>query len=418
MSLKVGTAVVKPDDEYSDGKKLVRSAREDGDIQSEDFGMLFTATSFDFRSLVEGLEDEIDSEWMGGTTIAEVSPEGFSEGTAVFMLIESDEVEFSAVSSSKVHEDPEGSAREAMEELESYLDQEVDNRLIFTLVPGFTQASDGVEFKFLKGMEAELESEISIVGGSTGDGLALRENYRFRNGEVLSDGAVMALIQTDHEIVTGQSHGFDESVATGVVTKADGRFLEEVKGEPAAEFYAEAIGADRKELGKLFDLPFKQKVLSAARYSWLKLRGKDPIMVHQILNYSHEYAIGREVGKGEYRVISPIEVKGQSIKLLDEIREGQAIHVLKGDDESIIDAGGKAFEQLAPEETALGLITDCANRYFVMDQDEMDEEIAAMREKLGEKFIGFYGEGEIGDGGLGMCTFVNQTVTGFAIKKE
>ncbi len=416
MPTKVGVSVHQPDNSHE--KSLVERAREDGKIGEEDFGFLFTSTEFDFRELVNKVDEGIQSEWVGGTTVAEISPEGYSEGTAVLMLVESSEVVFESVESQELGAEAEDAARQATQDIQKHIDNSYENRLLFTLLPGFTQSDEGREFKFLKGLESEIEEDISVVGGSTGDGLELRENYQIRNGEIYPNRGVITLIRTDLPIVTGQSHGFKESVATGVVTEAEGRILKEVKGEPAAQFYADAVGADVKEISKLFDLPFKEKLLSAIRYSVLKLKGEDPLMMHKILNYSHSYSIGREVGNGEYRIISPVSVQDGGIKLLDDIREGQLVHVLQADDKDIREAGKNAFADLDSDQVVFSLLTTCANRYLMLEEDEKEQEIEMISDKLGKNFAGFYGEGEIGDGGIGLCTFVNQTVTGFAVKKE
>ena len=417
MATSTGVAVTGKEDDLS-GEELVEEARKKGNIENEDFGVLFTSTGIDFRKLVEQVDDEIDSEWVGGTTVAELSPEGFSEQTAVMMLVESDEILFTSRVSQDLSTGPEGASRQVMRDIENASDGGMENRLLFTLLPGFTQEKEGQEFKFLKGIEAELQEDMPVVGGSTGDGFDLKENYQIRNGEIFPNKAVVTLVETDHPIVTGQAHGFEKSIATGVVTDAEGQMLKQIKGEPAVDFYADAVGADSSELSKLFDMPLKSKLKSAVRYSILKILGRNPIVVHKVLNYSHNYAIGREISDGEYRIISPIYVENGGIKLLDEVREGQVIHVLEAESEKVVDAAGKSFESVEPEEVLMGILTDCGNRYVMLDEEEKDTEAEMMKENLGESFAGFYGEGEIGDGGIGMCTFVNQSVTGFVIRKE
>lgn len=420
MATEVGVSKILQEHSGEDaGKELVKSARKDGDIGDESFGLLFASSGFDLESLASGLESEINCDWIGGTTVAEISSEGFSEGTAVFMLIESDEIRFSAIESSiKVHEDAQEAAREAGSEFEEKYDQEFDNRLVMTLLPGFTQSSEGLEFKFLQGLEQVLSSEISVIGASTGDGLNLKENFQFFNGEVSRDKAVMALLQTDHEIVTGQAHGFEESIKTGVVTESEGRFVKTVSGQPAAEFYADAIDVSVDELSKIYDIPFWDKLKAAFRYSLLKISGKNPLMIHKVLNYSYDNTIGKQMNSGEYRIISPLQVKDGGLLMTGQIREDQTIQVLDGKKEKIKEAGAEAFADLSPEETLFGVVADCANRYLMLNEEELEEEVGAMTEKVGDNLIGIYGEGEIGDGSSGLCTFVNQTVTGFAVKKR
>lgn len=418
MGTDTGVSTVSPENASShEGKQLVKDAREDGDIEDEDFGILFTSTRFDFKSLVEGIDQEIDSEWVGGTTVAEISAEGSEDGSAVLMLVESDEVSFSPVNSAPVSEGAEDAAKKAVEEIEGEFDPEMNN-MLFTLVPGFTIEKDGREFKFLKGLEKQLEKDIKITGGSTGDSHNLKENYQIKNGEIFEDNAVMALIKTENDIETGMGHGFKDSIKTGIVTDAEGRWVKEISGEPAVDFYADAIDVDASDLDQIYDTKLKEKLSAGLYYLYLKLRGKDPNMFDEILHYSLESSIAQQLQPGKYRIISPLEVKDGAIKLMDKIQEGQTVDILETDKQSVINAGREAFSDINSEEVLFGLIADCANRHMILDEDERDEEIKAVADQIGENMIGFYGEGEIGNGGLGMCTFMSQTLTGFVVKKE
>ncbi|AOV94643.1 hypothetical protein AQV86_01820 [Nanohaloarchaea archaeon SG9] len=417
MSTNVGVSAVDPEgDQKVLGDKLVREAREDGGIEKESFGILFTSTDFNFRSLVNEIDEEINSEWVGGTTVAEMSSEGSGRGTAVFMLIESDEISFDTLESSAVSEGPEKAAGDAVSDVERLFEPD-KNSLLFTLVPGFTIQRNGREFKFLQGLEKELDKDVKISGGSTGDSHRLRENYQIANGEIYADNAVMALIQTEKEIITGQAHGFKDSVRTGVVTQAEGRILKEISGKPAAEFYADAIGEKVSELNSIYDAKALEKLKAGLYYIYLKLRREDPNMFDQVLKFSLESAIAQQITPGNYRIIAPLEVRDGGIVMMDKIKEEETVDILETDKESVIEAGRKAFDQTSPEETLFGIVADCANRHMILDRNDRDREIERVTEKIGENMIGFYGEGEIGDGGLGICTFMSQTITGFAVKK-
>ena len=418
MGTKVGVSTVKPEKGFEQrGKELVEDARKDGGIDKEDFAILFTSTSFDFRGLVEGIDGELDSGWIGGTTVAEISPDGSEDGSAVLMVIESDEVSFSSVSSKPVSEGSEEAAKDAVKEIEKDIDDEKNN-LLFSLVPGLTIEKDGREFKFLKGLEKSLNKDVKVAGGSTGDGHRLKENYQIKDGSIYADNAVLTLLKTDREIEARRGHGFDESIKTGVVTESEGRIVEKISGEPAAEFYADAIGEDVEELDKIYDVKMKEKLSAGVYYLYLKLKGEDPNMFDEILHYSLESSIAQQIQPGQYRLIAPLEVKDGGIKLLDKIQEGQTIDILETDKQSVINAGREAFSDINSEDVLFGIIADCANRHMILDEEERDEEIEQVKQKIGENMVGFYGEGEIGDGGLGICTFMSQTLTGFVIKKE
>lgn len=418
MPTNVGIAKIEPKRGKSrSGRKLVKEAREDGDISEEDHGFLFTSTQFKFNRIVEGVEEEIKSGWIGGTTIAEMSSEGAFEGTAVLMLIESDEIDFTSFKSSKISDDSQKAAEEVSGKVESLTEEDDRNEIIFSLIPGLTLEKDGREFKFLEGLERKMDEDMSIVGGSTGDGKRLVENYQMKDGEVYADRAVITLIQTDHDIVTGQAHGFDKEIATGIVTETDGRVVKEISGEPAIEFYSRRTGVSEEELSKIYNTDLRAELMAGIRYLELKLRGKDPNMVHRIFNHSLDYSIAREIKPGEYRLVSPIEVVDKGVKMIDKVHEEETIKILEADRKSVVNAPKKAFSDVKREKAVFGVLADCASRHMLLDDDEKENEVRRAAEKIGDNFIGFYGEGEIGGGGTGLCTYMSQTITGFAIQR-
>ncbi|MFB6203840.1 MAG: FIST C-terminal domain-containing protein [Candidatus Nanohaloarchaea archaeon] len=290
------------------------------------------------------------------------------------------------------------------------------NDLVFTVLPGFTQARYGREFEFLGEVKKMLDSGFEVVGGSAADH-RLEENFQMVNGEVFSDAAVVAHLSTDLEVVTGQDHGMHEEVATGIVTEVEGRELREISGEPAAEFYADAVGASVEDLSAVYDLDLKEKLKAGLRYSRMKLMGEDPVTVHDVVSYSMDNAIATAMGPDSYRILSPYQVTDENgLMMAAEMEESQPVYVMRGDREDIIEAGKNAFPGFDRSSAALAVITDCGTRFTNLEAEELERENELIRERLGEDFVGFYGLGEIGGKGEDICTFMNQTVTGFALK--
>lgn len=417
-SVSVGEAYVDSSETSSSeaGKKLVQEALADGDMEDADFGFLFTSVEFSIKKLVSSIDEEmeeIDADWVGGTTAGEISAEGSTTGGAVLMLIKSDAVDFHAASAQGIHDKPEEVGRKIAEGLEEHREEE-NETAIFTLMSGLTIDRKGVEFEVLEGVTEVFGTEVPLVGGSAGDDIRLWKTYQFHNGDVYDDGIVTVLINSENEVVTGQEHGLKNELATGVINETEDREIKKINGTAAAEWYADAIGVEVSDLKKTMDASLKEKLAGIARFIGMKLRGKDTIMPKKVLEYTLESSLALEIGGHKYRTIVSYDVTDDNGLLAStHINENQSVKVVEGDKEDIIKAGKNAFDA---QNATFGIVTDCSCRNLVMNDEELEKEVKEMREGLNAKIAGFYGMGEIG--GDKMCTVNNNTVSGFLIKEE
>ncbi len=417
-SVSVGEAFVNSADTSSKeaGKKLVQEALDDGEMQEADFGFLFASVEFSVSKLASSVDEEMDkigADWVGGTTAGEVSSEGSTTGGAVLILIKSDAIDFHAISEANVHDAPEETGRDVAEQLQEHR-KEDNNTAIFTLISGLTMDKKGVEFEVLEGITDVLGTDVPLVGGSTGDDIRLWKTYQFHNGETYDDGLVTVLMNSDNEVITGQEHGLNKEITTGVITDTEGKKIEKISGKPAAEWYSEAIGVEVSELKASMDTSLKEKMAGLARFIGMKLRGKDTILPKKVLEYTLESSLALERGGDKYRTIVSYDVtEDHALLASTHINENQPVKVVEGDKKDIIEAGKNAFDV---HNAAFGIVTDCSCRNLVMNDEELEEEVEKMREGMNAKIAGFYGMGEIG--GDKMCIVNNNTVSGFLIKEE
>jgi hypothetical protein len=97
----------------------------------------------------------------------------------------------------------------------------------------------------------QMIGNIPLIGGSAGDNLKFERTYVYHDGRFLSDAAVLALFESSVPFVTFKLQHFVPSDVELVITSADPetRIIREIDGEPAAQAYAEAIGASLEDLG-------------------------------------------------------------------------------------------------------------------------------------------------------------------------
>ena len=91
---------------------------------------------------------------------------------------------------------------------------------------------------------------IPLVGGSAGDDLHFRQTALLHGGDVVRNGAVILLVETDFPTQLFKSDNFDPTSTRLVVTKSDAetRTVHEFNAEPAAVEYALSVGLNPGEL--------------------------------------------------------------------------------------------------------------------------------------------------------------------------
>lgn len=406
MSTNLGQAIVNLEDLDGDpaADELYEQAKEDVDIDKPDIALLFCSPEFNLAALVGRLGHRVkedEGELIGGTTAGEINNEGAHMNTAVLLIIQSDEIEFQTGHSNEIWKDPIEKGRiAAIRATEGNFFTTEKNKGVFAISAGLTNQRPSVEFDLLKGIAKEIGTSTPVAGGSSGDNLKLENNHQFYNQNVYDESCVLLTIKTDLKILTGQEHGLHKKIKTGIITKSDGHSIKEISGEPAAEWYAEAVGSSFDELSDTFV-------------------AESGTELQNIFREALEKTLGEQITENNIRAITPIQVlEDKSLFTTVEPEENNAIHVIEGQQQEVINAASNAFPDVKNLEPVFGLVSNCAIRSAGMQEEEMQNEIEKLTQKIESPIIGFYGYGEIGGKEDNYCTFNNQTVSGLLIAKE
>ncbi|MCZ2357385.1 MAG: FIST C-terminal domain-containing protein [Bacteroidia bacterium] len=97
-------------------------------------------------------------------------------------------------------------------------------------------------------------TNITIIGGSSGDDLQFKETYIFANGFAHKNASVLAVFKaaTRFEVLKTQSFDICEPVLTATKVDEASRKVLEFNGKPATVAYAEAIGTNPENLSDFF----------------------------------------------------------------------------------------------------------------------------------------------------------------------
>lgn len=226
----------------------------------------------------------------------------------------------------------------------------------------------------------------TYLGGGAGS-LSGAQPSLFTNDGLIDDAAVVALIEPESSI--GVEHGWTEIGGPFEITDADGRVVNTLDGRPAYELYAEVI---ERETDWRVD---REQFFEVAK--------------------SHPFGISR---LGAERIVrDPFEVTDDDgLVCFGELPEGEFVHILQGDPETLVSAAGRAYEtatDAAPSATAL-VVFDCISRAQYLGS-EFDRELAAISTDGGA--IGALTIGEVANDGEGHLDYYNKTAVVGAVSE-
>ena len=223
-------------------------------------------------------------------------------------------------------------------------------------------------------------------GGTAGDDWTFRGTYVFHQGEVLSNAAVLLLLESPTKMAMDVLHGW--SVIDGgrelTITAADGNVLRGLDGRPAAEVY-------RQELERLGLIDAGAELL--------------PALV--------KYELGTPTPFGEnLKIRAPLALEpGGAIRLASSLPVGQRVRLVQATPEQLITAAEALAARVDNQIGATlrgALVFDCAARRSVLG-DRYAEQARAFTAGRTSPTVGVTSYGEIAKFGGSVEGFHNNT---------
>jgi methyl-accepting chemotaxis protein len=218
----------------------------------------------------------------------------------------------------------------------------------------------------------------------------MRATYVACNGEVASDGLVIAKIFSKQALGVGVAHGHSPIAGPFQVTRAEGNVVFELNGRPAWDVWLEVTRQKAQASGLDLD----------------RLQGGD------INKFLGVYEGGLEVGE-EFKVRVPIaRGEGGSMAFACGIPESTAMHIMDSDGERQIESAGlaarRARAQLGGSRAAGAVVFDCRCRKDLLGP-EFTKAVATISRELGAPVAGFEAYGEVAMNMADLSGFHNTT---------
>ncbi|MFY9705360.1 MAG: FIST N-terminal domain-containing protein, partial [Desulfobacterales bacterium] len=325
---------------------------------------LFCAPQKGIEELLAGIYDVLRMDTIiGCTTDGEISNQGLTTETAVLGGIAADELHFHVVVAEGLGSHGETAGRRLARALPPSI----------RYVQLFSDGLSGNGCALLRGMAAVLGEDLPISGGTAGDNGKFDQTWQFAGNRVFSDAAVAIGFSGDLKLGTGIRSGWTPIGLAKKVTRASGKILYELNGEPALNVFERFLGKHAKKLPAI-GVEYPLGLLG----QWGDVGANDYCLLRATMS------VNREDG---------------SISFAGEIPEGAMVSLTCGDTTSILDAAEKAAQlalsDLGDSKPGLIFCYSCMARKIVLGR-RTHEEIDRIRRVVGPSvpILGFYTYGE------------------------
>ncbi|WKY94412.1 FIST signal transduction protein [Vibrio metoecus] len=103
-------------------------------------------------------------------------------------------------------------------------------------------ATPGIEETLIESIDNKFGSQVPIIGGSAADNYIDQDWSIFTEQGATHKGVALQLMFPSQSVFSGFSAGYSPTEFSGFITKAKGRVIEEIDGEPASNLYKEWVG--------------------------------------------------------------------------------------------------------------------------------------------------------------------------------
>ena len=343
---------------------------------------LFCAPLSGMEELIKGVAEGAGTDQIiGCTTSGEISSEGLSVNSAVLAGIASDTVRFEMVTIQDLGKESQAAGRQLARSFSS------PPKLLQIFSDGLT----GNGCAILKGIAEVFGNTVPVNGGAAGDNGDFQQTFQFGAGRIYSDALCGIGIYGDLQVGTGVRSGWAPIGLSKQVTRARGKVVYELNGEPALNVFERFLGQHAQKLpaiGVEYPLGFIKQSVAAGQ--------------------EDEYLL---------RATMSVDRKERSITFAGEIPEGAMVNMTCGDRTSILEAADTAAAQAleAMDEATPKIIFcySCMARKIVLGRSTQ-QEINRIRDRFGPQvpMIGFYSYGEFCPVGPAAVSHLhNETIT-------
>lgn len=212
--------------------------------------LVFCARSYDSEKISSAFNRYLGDSTIGCTTAGEISPDGFTDNSIVGISFHGPEFESDIITiTDLVGRNEEGilNFKKQISTIKKKHGELLKDGKTFAIL-----LIDGLsirEEEYVSLIDDVLKG-IPLIGGSASDHLEFKSTLVFANGKLQENVATLAIVTTSFPFEVFKVQHFTETDIRFVITAADPktRTVQEIEGQPAAEFYADLLGLNLSDL--------------------------------------------------------------------------------------------------------------------------------------------------------------------------
>jgi len=378
-------------DPYEAGKEALTDALRSLQGTRPDFVFIFTTDSYPPAEIVEIVRLHCGKAQIAGCCSAGViTSEGLFYDSLVIMAINSDQLKFYNLLACDVINSPYTAGSEIVSNL--FFRRGPKNTFYPETLILFPEGFECYNTELVKGAASVMGMNNYLVGGGSGDNLKFFKTYQIGEGKYDYQGVSATLVSTNVPVAMSYAHGWTPLSPPLTITKAQGRTIKEINGEPAltayidyfkdTDFYEDSRRENFPSFGMRFPIGLQEYDRYIIRDPWSAL-------------------------------------EDGSIVCVSEVPSKSIIRIMQAKPEDLLTAAKKAATeiiQILGKKPAFALVFNCISRALLLNEKAPDE-IAIIREILGEDvpIAGFLTFGEIAGGMKASPALHNKAIVIWAV---
>lgn len=390
--IKTGLGIANNSDLFAAGKQAAQEAVNNLGEKPDLFLVAAPFATEGDKILAGIVSDFSDIPLVGGTTgWGAITNKGIKEKEIVVLGIKLDKAEFRISYAENLSRD---AARGGVALAEKILSgHKTPPCFLLIFVSGLGIAFDN----FLASLKNVLGNKTNVLGGGTGDSMALKSGgSQFYNNRLLSDGAVGLGFWEPVQSIIKADHGWEPLGLEMKISKTEGTFVSEINGKPAVKIFEKYFNKEEVRDPDFFS-PRGQGVLY-------------PLGI-----------ISKESKKIIVRQIVGLGPKGELV-FATNMPQGAIVRIMQAQTSKMIDLSGGLGRNLRDSLSGVpqvAFVFDCVTRKLLLAPDQQ-KEIDAFKTGLDKNIpiFGFFSYGEVCSEKKERTWFVHNETFAVGLLKE
>lgn len=381
MGTQIGVGISHHRNPVMAGKEAVSNAIAQAKIEQADFVMLFSTVGYRQPVLLKSVREATHKVPLIGCSSAGIIAPGVTDESnfaVVVMVIKSDEMLFSHGISTGFNDDSAAVGAAVGQSLSERQNVTDKAKALFLFLDGIQTNFD----EFMSGLQinTRFESTIPIIGGLAGDHVTYKKTFQYHNDQLVTDGAVWALLHGEIQVDTVSSHGCIPIGLKHKVTKSDRNTVYEVDNKPVLKVLESYLTeAEIEDWG-----------VAAVNLGW----GFDELAGRKVRDSEEEKIIRCMIAK---------DSSSGSVQVFSDIPEGSEFWITRRDHAQIYNKADEMadslLEKIGDRTPKLIFHVECDGRgKLIFGEKEKSELLDSIQAKIGKDipWAGLYVFAEIG----------------------